>query len=79
MTRQRRLIYNIIMNSNTHLSAEEIYKKARKEMPNIAIGTIYRNLKLMIRDEEIRKVEIHNAPDRFDRHIKKHDHLICDK
>lgn len=79
MTKQRRLIYSIITNSKEHLSAEEIYKSAKKEMPNIAIGTIYRNLNLMIRDGEIRKVEIHNAPDRFDKNINNHDHLICDE
>ena len=79
MTKQRRLIYSIITNSKEHLSAEEIYKSAKKEMPNIAIGTIYRNLNLMIRDREIRKVEIHNAPDRFDKNIINHDHLICDE
>lgn len=79
MTKQRRLIYSIITNSKEHLSAEEIYKSAKKEMPNIAIGTIYRNLNLMIRDGEIRKVEIHNAPDRFDKNTNNHDHLICDE
>lgn len=79
MTKQRRLIYSIITNSKEHLSAEEIYESAKREMPNIAIGTIYRNLNLMVKDGEIRKVEINNAPDRFDKNIKSHDHLICDK
>lgn len=79
MTKQRRLIYSIITNSKEHLSAEEIYESAKREMPNIAIGTIYRNLNLMVRDGEIRKVEIHNAPDRFDKNINNHDHLICDE
>ena len=79
MTKQRRLIYSIITNSKEHLSAAEIYESAKREMPNIAIGTIYRNLNLMVRDGEIRKVEIHNAPDRFDKNINNHDHLICDE
>ena len=79
MTKQRRLIYSIITNSKEHLSAEEIYESAKREMPNIAIGTIYRNLNLMVKDGEIRKVEIHNATDRFDKNIKSHDHLICDE
>ena len=79
MTKQTRLIYSIITNSKEHLSAEEIYKSAKKEMPNIAIGTIYRNLNLMIKDGKVRKVEIHNAPDRFDKNIINHDHLICDE
>ena len=44
MSKQRDLIERIIKESMLHLTAEEIYKEARKEMPNISLGTVYRNL-----------------------------------
>lgn len=78
MTKQRSLIYQIIHHSQKHLTAEEIYVCAKKQIPSIAFGTIYRNLKLMAENNEIRKVEILNAPDRYDKTITLHDHLICD-
>ena len=38
MSKQRDLIERIIKESMLHLTAEEIYKEARKEMPNISLG-----------------------------------------
>ena len=34
MTRQRQLIYKIIMNTEGHLSADEIFGYAKAEMPS---------------------------------------------
>ena len=47
MTRQRRLILELMQQSPRHLTADEIFAQARTRMPNIARGTVYRNLKLM--------------------------------
>ena len=44
MTKQKKLVLTIIERSHGHLSAEEIFFRAREEMPNIALGTVYRNL-----------------------------------
>ena len=52
MTRQRQLIYKIIMNTEGHLSADEIFGYAKAEMPSIALGTVYRNLRLMVEDQD---------------------------
>ena len=53
MTRQRALILGIMREKcPEHLTADEIFSHARQAMPHIARGTVYRNLKLMIRDIE---------------------------
>lgn len=77
MTKQRKLILDIIKSSNGHMTAEEIYIKAKQTQPSIAIGTVYRNLGLMTQAEEIRRISIPNAPDRFDKFTGPHEHLIC--
>lgn len=77
MTKQRKLILDIIISSTEHMTAEEIYMKAKKVLPSIAIGTVYRNLSLMTEAGEIRRVTMPNAPDRFDRSLLPHEHLIC--
>ena len=78
MTRQRRLIYDIICRSDEHLTADKIHKLAKNVMPSIAVGTVYRNLNLMCQCGEIMRVVIDNEPDRFDKNPKYHDHIICD-
>ena len=78
MTRQRQLIYKIIMNTEGHLSADEIFGHAKAEMPSIALGTVYRNLRLMVEDREIRQISTGFGPDRYDRNMIPHEHLHCD-
>ena len=78
MTRQRQLIYKIIMNTEGHLSADEIFGYAKAEMPSIALGTVYRNLRLMVEDKEIRQIVTEYGPDRYDRNMIPHEHLPCD-
>ncbi len=77
MTKQRKLILDIINRSRSHPSAEEIYREAKAVMPSIALGTVYRNLGIMVKDGEIRRLVCENAPDRFDRTAPLHDHMVC--
>lgn len=79
MTKQRELIYSIIQDSCEHLTANEIYLKAKELMPSIACGTVYRNLDLMVKANEIRLVEISNNSNRYDKTLIQHEHYICDE
>lgn len=78
MTKQRLLIKDIICSSDMHLTAEEIYSIAKKRMPSIALGTVYRNLGRLCEDKEIRLISSKGFPDRYDRSVIPHGHLICD-
>ena len=78
MTKQRRLIHDIINNSCEHMTAEKIHKIAKNTIPSIALGTVYRNLGLMCDDGDIMRVVIPGEPDRFDRNVVYHNHMICD-
>ena len=77
MTRQRQLIYSIIMAEPEHRTAEEIYDLARAKMPSLARGTVYRNLGLLVQEGQIRKLEMPDAPARYDRERRPHPHLVC--
>ena len=77
MTRQRQLIYNIIQRADDHPTAEMIYARAKAEMPSIAFGTVYRNLKLMVDAGEILHIPVAGEPDRYDKTIRPHAHMQC--
>lgn len=77
MTKQRKIIKDIIYASFKHPTAEEILAEARKKMPSIAVGTVYRNLTLLVESGEVRKIDVPNAPSRYDRPQIPHEHLIC--
>ena len=77
-TKQRNLILNIVNNSYDHLNAESIYEIARKTLPNISLGTVYRNLNQLLEMKKIKKIKMADG-DRFDNLNEKHNHFICEK
>ena len=79
MTKQRRLITDILRQQQGHLTAEQVYLAAKQEMPSIAMGTVYRNLGLMVEAGELRRVRIPDEPDRFDCILQPHEHMICER
>lgn len=78
-TKQRELIKNAIMESNTHPTADELFQKIRIQLPTISLATVYRNLNMLASDGIIRKIEMPDMPDRFDWRMTVHDHLYCEK
>lgn len=48
MTRQRTVILEKLRKVATHPSADEIYEMVRKRLPRIRLGTVYRNLEILI-------------------------------
>lgn len=78
MTKQRQLILDIIRSSTDHMTAEEIFFEAKQKQTSIAVGTVYRNLGLMAEAGEIKRLSMPNAPDRFDKTILPHEHIICE-
>ena len=77
MTKQRKLIKDIIYASRKHPTADEIFVEAKKKMPSIAVGTVYRNLSLLVESGEVRKIDVPDSPSRYDRPQVPHEHLIC--
>lgn len=77
MTQQRRKILEIVMGSRNHPTAEQVFEKARATMPNIGLGTVYRNLNYLADRGEIRRLAIPDDPIRFDPVIQSHSHLRC--
>lgn len=79
MTKQKRLVLTIVEQSHGHLSAEEVFFKAREKMPNIALGTVYRNLNVLTAEGLIRRITLPGSSDRYDKAIEPHDHLVCER
>lgn len=76
-SRQRESIKSCLMNRHDHPTADALYMSIREEFPNISLGTVYRNLNLMVEMGEIRKLSCGNGPDRFDADTHPHYHFVC--
>ena len=76
-SRQRESIKVCLQGRKDHPTADMLYTDVRKEFPNISLGTVYRNLSLLVELDEIVKVPTGDGPDRFDGNAKPHSHFIC--
>jgi Fur family transcriptional regulator, peroxide stress response regulator len=76
-TRQRRIILDAVQRSKSHPTAEEVYRAAKRKMPAISLGTIYRNLGLLVEQGSIREVRFEDGVSRYDGHLEAHEHFIC--
>ena len=77
-TKQKSLVLEIVSATCDHKTAEEIYLAAKEKMPQIAMGTVYRNLAQLVSEGLIRKIGVPNGPDRYDGCTQPHEHLFCD-
>ncbi len=77
MTKQQIIIQRLLDESERHPTAEELYLEARRELPNLSIGTVYRNLGQLADQGKIRRLHIPGQPDRFDKTSHPHDHAVC--
>ena len=77
MTHQRRIILEMLRNTTTHPSADEIYETVRAVLPRISLGTVYRNLEILHTMGQIRKIHCNSAQMRFDGNTADHHHIRC--
>lgn len=78
-TRQKEVIARVVMDACDHPTADTVLERARAEMPSLSLGTVYRVLKDMARNGEIREVVCKDAPSRFDKTTANHAHFTCVK
>ncbi len=78
-TLQRRIILEELRKLETHPTADELYELVRKRIPQISLGTVYRNLELLSEDGQILKLQQTGKQKRFDGRVECHYHVRCSR
>lgn len=76
-TKQLQAILRIMEGNKTHPRAEDVYNRVVAELPNVSLRTVYRNLNKLSEEGVLRKIQVPNAPDRFDITLEPHQHILC--
>lgn len=77
-SKNREAVLEVLKGTITHPSADWIFEKVKESNPNIGIATVYRNLKTLLEQNEIFKVDVGDGLDHYDAQIAiKHDHTYC--
>ena len=74
---QREKIYEYLCRSKDHPNAEQIYFDLRKEIPNLSLGTVYRNLKVLQNLGKINSIPSIDGVEHYDAICSNHIHFVC--
>lgn len=78
-SKQRELILDSLKNRKDHPTAEKLFIDLKKQMPELGIATVYRNLNELCNEQNIVRLKTKTGPDRYDGNILPHIHLECKK
>ncbi len=77
VTPQRTAIYQELIKAKDHPTADVIYKRIVKKIPNISFDTVNRTLLTFSKMGIVNIVEGYGQPKRYDPDIETHHHFRC--
>ena len=79
LTPQRQQVYEVLMQKRDHPTADEVFIRAKQEMPDISMATVYNCLDALVKSGIVRQVNLERAATRYCPNMKEHTHFHCDE
>jgi Fur family peroxide stress response transcriptional regulator len=77
LTPQRYAIYNYLLGTKSHPSAEMIYEALRPHYPTMSLATVYKTLNTLIELGLVQQLNVGEDNFRFDAKSESHPHIVC--
>jgi len=77
-TPQRQQVYDVLLHKRDHPTAEEVFIRAKKQMPEISHATVYNCLDALVECGLVRQVQLDRGATRFCPNMHEHCHFYCD-
>ncbi len=61
----------------SHPTAEELHSLVRNSLPNVSLGTIYRNLDILVKQGLVHRLDMGVERGRYDANLDDHCHIRC--
>jgi len=74
-TPQREVIYNVLLTKRDHPTAEEVFARAKPEIPMISLATVYNCLETLVQCNLVRAVNFERGPTRYCPNLHPHAHF----
>ncbi len=78
-SRQRERILEILRSTDRHPTAAWLYHEMQREFSNLSMGTVYRNLNILMEQGLIQKHAFGSTFDHFEAKTEPHYHFICER
>jgi len=77
-TPQRQQVYDVLLDERDHPTAEEVFIRSKKAMPDISMATVYNCLTALVKCGLVRQVMLERGAARFCPNMREHCHFYCD-
>ena len=77
LTRQRKIVLDVVQAGDHHPTAAEVFDAARKKLPGISFATVYNSLRFLKDAGLVHEIAFGNGASRYDRETDRHDHALC--
>jgi Fe2+ or Zn2+ uptake regulation protein len=77
-TRQLGAVYEVLAASHDHPTAEQVFQRVRRAVPQVSLGTVYRNLDKLRDQGRLRVVRLERDVAHYDARTDDHDHFVCE-
>ena len=76
-SRQREIMLKFLEGNLVHPTADMVYEGVKKIVPNISMGTVYRNLNQLAEMGLVKKIEGFDGAVHYDYNTQLHYHFLC--
>jgi Fur family peroxide stress response transcriptional regulator len=77
-TSQREHVYNVVLQERDHPTAEQIFMRAKKGLPEISMATVYNCLDALVKCRLVKEVNVDRSAMRYCPNMQEHCHFYCD-
>lgn len=77
-TPQLGAVYEVLAGSHDHPTAQQVFKRVRRRLPRVSLGTVYRNLDKLRDEGRLRVVRLGGGQAHYDAMTGAHDHFVCE-
>ena len=78
ITPQRMAVLKVLAEGEDHLSADQIYRQIKVDLPTTSLATVYKTLELLKDVGQVLELRVGEGGSRYDGvHVAPHPHLIC--
>lgn len=77
LTPQRIAVYEHLLGTVEHPSAELIYTSLQEKFPTMSLATVYKSLKTLIEVNLIQEINLGEGNFRYDAVVTQHPHIQC--
>ena len=75
MTKHRKTVYDVLMTYRDHPTASDVFERARKQNPDIALATVYNSLDALVEYGAVRQVNFERESSRYCPNLSEHGHF----